>query len=884
MLPVKKLLRCFLISIICLSHFLTAIGQGSNTLQVDTFSLPTYFPLFDGQQAAPIFLDASDARVVTIAAMALSEDVKSVCGHNISIRNNILLKDIPSNAIIAGTAGQSILIDELIRLGKIEGESIRGKWEQCMITTIDDPFNRGGIWFVVAGSNPRGTAYGIFELSRQIGVSPWYWWADVPVEKKPRLYIKPGTLVIGSPSVKYRGIFLNDEDWGLQPWAAQIMDTDIKDIGPKTYKRIFELLLRLKANLIWPAMHPCTKAFFSYPGNAQAAADYAIVVGTSHAEPMLRNNVGEWNEKTMGPFDYTKNKDSIYRYWDKRVAETKGLEAIYTVGMRGVHDSGMKGVKDEKEAAVLLESIIKDQRKILAEHKQKDVTKVPQAFTTYKEVLDIYDHGMEVPEDITLVWPDDNYGYIHRLSNPLEQQRKGGSGVYYHASYWGRPHDYLWLSSTHPLLIRMEMMKAFAMQAREIWVLNVGDIKPLEYNIQLFLDMAWNAEPFEKSGYVQQHMAKWYASIFGQDVAGKIVPLMLEYNDLAFERRPEFMGWSQTEPTTKVSMTAYNHLAWRDEAQRRIDRYSKLEQQANELFASTTAMQKDAFFQLVYYPLVCASHINKKFLHRDKAIMMAKTNPAEAEKFRTFSLAAHEAILKETYMYNTQLAGGKWNGMMSASPRSLPVFNKPDFPDTTVNTFAPPASDQISSKQVAKPKGYKGAEVKDGFLSIPAGKYSRKVDQGQRKWDIQDLPSHSGRPLISMPLNQALIHDLEVEKQQLPFAEYEFFAGQGGSPTVSVFTLPTHPLTNEYKLRYAISIDEGPLKVVDFSTFGRSEEWKQHVLSNRAARSVKAGDLKAGKHKLRIYAIDPAVVLDYIEISYGNTLHHYSMVPPALDQ
>jgi hypothetical protein len=354
-----------------------------------------------------------------------------------------------------------------------------------------------------------------------MGVSPFVWWADVMPNKKKLLFVT-GNYTSPAPSVKYRGIFLNDEDWGLQPWAAKTFEPETGDIGPKTYAKIFELMLRLKANLIWPAMHESTKAFFQIQGNAEVAKKYSILIGTSHAEPMLRNNVGEWNEKTMGHFNYITNKERVYKYWEDRVKESSGIDAIYTLGMRGVHDSKMEGIKDEKEAVPLLENIIKEQRELLARYVNKDVNTIPQAFTVYKEVLDIYDNGLKLPEDVTLVWPDDNYGYIQRLNNETEKKRPGGSGVYYHVSYWGRPHDYLWVSSTHPALVQEEMMKAYENGSSRIWVLNVGDIKPLEYNTELFMDMAYDVTSFKEKSYSRDHILQWAAGLFGKEHAPKI--------------------------------------------------------------------------------------------------------------------------------------------------------------------------------------------------------------------------------------------------------------------------------------------------------------------------------------------------------------------------
>src|SRR6185437_7741531 len=347
--------------------------------------------------------------------------------------------------------------------------------------------------------------------------------------------------------------------FGLRPWASKTYDPELGNIGPRTYAKVFELLLRLKANFIWPAMHPGTKAFYSVAGNKEMAELYDIVIGSSHAEPLLRNNVGEWNQRTMGDFNYLTNKARIDRYWENRVKELDTSEVVFTMGMRGVHDGQMEGVKSANDAVPLLEQILTDQRELLQKYYPGDITTIPQVFTPYKEVLGFYDNGLKVPADITLVWPDDNYGYIQRLSNEAEQKRSGRAGVYYHVSYWGRPHDYLWLSSTHPALIREEMMKAYETGAQRVWVLNVGDIKPAEYDMQLFLDMAYDVTPFKKSSYSKEHLLHWDQRIFGA-YGGAITDILWRYYNLAFDRRPEFMGWSQTEPITNTAYTSYNHF------------------------------------------------------------------------------------------------------------------------------------------------------------------------------------------------------------------------------------------------------------------------------------------------------------------------------------
>lgn len=345
--------------------------------------------------------------------------------------------------------------------------------EAFFITTFENKC------IIVAGSDARGTAYGILELSRLAGVSPWVWWGDVTPEKKNRLTLPANYRTLQSPSVEYRGIFLNDEDWLLQPWSWKHFEpSDIPGrIGPRTYKEIFKLLLRLRANTIWPGMHGMTTPFYLVPGAKEIADSCGIVIGTSHCEPLMRSNVGEWNEQTRGSYNYLTNREAVQNYWIERLQEVHSYENIYTIGMRGIHDSGMEGVKTLQEQTEVLQQVIDDQRNLLAKYVKPEVDQIPQQFVPYKEVLQVMENGLRLPDDIILTWCDDNYGYMTRLSDAEQQKRSGGAGIYYHLQYWGRPHDYMWLSAIQPGLIYNEMKQAYDKNVRRLWIVNVHDMK-----------------------------------------------------------------------------------------------------------------------------------------------------------------------------------------------------------------------------------------------------------------------------------------------------------------------------------------------------------------------------------------------------------------------
>lgn len=632
------------------------------------------FGIFSAKSKAVILYDKKEITLDSLLAFQLAEDIFKVTNYKPKVVTRI--KQAKGNVIVIG-ALKSKLINQFLDEYNIKQE-FKNQWESYLYKTISNPNKKIKKAFIIAGTNSRGTAYGVFNISKKIGVSPWYWWADVSTKNKKELILNQPDFYSKAPSVKYRGIFLNDEDWGLQPWAAKTFEPETGDIGPKTYAKIFELLLRLNANTIWPAMHPSTKAFFYYPKNAKMAEAFQIVLGTSHAEPMLRNNVDEWNKEEIGAFNYKTNKTNVLNYWDTRVEEVKHIDAIYSMGMRGVHDSGMEGVKSKDEAVKILDEVITDQRNLLKKHINQNVKNVPQALTVYKEVLDLYKNGLQVPDDITLVWTDDNYGYIRALSNTEEQKRSGGSGVYYHASYWGRPHDYLWLSTTNPYLLQEEMMKAYNLNNKDIWILNVGDIKPAEYNTQLFLDMAYDAEKFQNPAYIKTHQEQFFGNIFGKTLASEITEVKSNYYQLAFERKPEFMGWSQTEKTTPIYNTDYNTFSNGDEIATRIKAYTYIEEETKAIEKQLPEKLKSSFTQLVGYPIEAAANMNKKFLYRDKALAYVKQGRQSAEVYKKLSNEAYQNIEALTEKYN-QLSNGKWKGIMDMKPRRLPVFDNPEI-------------------------------------------------------------------------------------------------------------------------------------------------------------------------------------------------------------
>ena len=625
--------------------------------------------LFRKSGTTNVYVDQDESDLVHSALSMLQGDVKTVFDAQLD-----KISGAERAHIIAGTIGKNHVLADMEEEGLIDLSPIKDRWESYLIKNIKWKDQQV---LVIAGSNSRATAYGLLEISRMIGVSPWVWWADVTPAKQEVFEIPEDLAIQDSPKVKFRGIFLNDEDWGLQPWAARTFEPETGDIGPKTYEKIFQLLLRLKANAIWPAMHPCTKAFYTIPGNREMAAKYQIYIGTSHAEPMLRNNVGEWDHEKFGAYNYATNSGAVKEYWQDRIEELgKEDKYIVTLGMRGIHDSGMQGNYTSEEKVEMLEAIISDQREILGNVLKEDVKEIPQTFVPYKEVLEIYSEGAKVPDDVTLVWPDDNHGYIRQLSNGDERKRSGGAGVYYHISYWGRPHDYLWLESIPVSLIWEEMNKAYHTNAKDVWIVNVGDIKPIEIGMNFFLEMAWNPDQFSPEN-LSSYYTRFAAEQFGNTYAEEIGEILKTYFQLGFSRKPEHMGWTSVYPNTPIQDPELSLFANGDEVQQRIDSYTRLEEKVEALQEELHKDLKDAFYQLVAYKVLGAANMNKKLLYAHKSRVYAKQGRVSANYFAEKAGEAYIRIKEITDDYNQQ-NDGKWNHMMTYNPRELPVFDMPE--------------------------------------------------------------------------------------------------------------------------------------------------------------------------------------------------------------
>ena len=627
------------------------------------------FALVRGTDAAPLCLDPHEYPGVIRAAHDLAQDVARVTALSPAV--NVAATAPQSLAVIIGTLGKNALLDQLARAGKIDVTALRGKWESYLIQTVSDPFPGVAGALVIAGSDKRGTIYGIYEISEQIGVSPWYWWADVPVRHQDALFVNPGRHFQGEPAVKYRGIFLNDEAPSLTGWTKE----KFGGYNHEFYVKVFELLLRLRANYLWPAMWG--SAFNEDdPLNPKLADEYGIVMGTSHHEPMLRAQQ-EWKRHGKGPWDYSTNGEELREFWTEGIERNKNYESIITLGMRGDGDMPMS----EQANVELLEKIVADQRKILADKMNPDVTQIPQDWALYKEVQQYYEKGMRVPDDVTLLWCDDNWGNIRRLPTPEERKRSGGAGIYYHFDYVGDPRDYKWINTNPIPKVWEQMNLAYHYGATRIWIVNVGDLKPMEFPMEFFLTFAWNPEAWSKER-LGDFTKLWAEREFGPKYAPQIADLIAKYGKYTGRRKPELL-----DPTT-FSLVNYQ------EADRVSAEYQSAVDQAQKIYDELPEHYRDAFFQLVLFPLKAPAIVTQMYIAAGKNHLYAEQGRASTNDYAAQVRELFEADAKLSAYYNHSLASGKWDHMMAQTHIGYTSWNDPPknvMPDVTELNLSVPA-------------------------------------------------------------------------------------------------------------------------------------------------------------------------------------------------
>jgi hypothetical protein len=974
MLPISR--RNVLKSALALSvmspfgHALAEPSSGLLENLVAESASPADFPLSHHGKAAPLFVDPGDFPGVLRAGRDLRDDIERVT----SIRP-VFATGAPGtarNAILIGTLGKSPLLDRLAASGKIDPRPIQGQWESFLISTVDHPLPGIDQALVIAGSDRRGTIYGIYEISEQIGVSPWYWWADVPPRKRSDIFIRSGSFVQGPPVVKYRGIFINDEEPCFGGWSR----AKYGGVNSAMYSHVFELLLRLRANYLWPAMWG--KAFNEDdPRNPVVADEYGIVMGTSHEEPMMRAQQ-EWDTHHLqygnGQWNYVTNAAGLRQYWTDGIHRVRNYENVVTVGMRGDGDKAMPSAGSFDADKALLERIIHDQRVILKQQLHRDPSEVPQVWALFTEVLKYYEAGMNVPDDVTLLFPDDNVGNLRRVPSATARKRKGGSGIYFHMDMNGGPFSYKWINSNPLPKIWEQMNLAAEYGATRMWIANIGDLKPLEVPMEFFLRMAWNPKAMRRDS-IARYQRLWAEREFGPEHASAIAEVVAKY--------AKYNGWRKPE---LVKPNTFSILHYR-EAERVSAAWNKTLAQAEGIRAELRPDQQAAFYELALHTIKACANLNDMYIAAARNALYALQGRAStnAEAARVRELFGKDQQFSD--YYNKTLMNGKWDHMMDQthigytswmSPvvNIMPAVTEIDLADTDdigiavdgsngawpldpstpggsqpelppfdslaptrsyIDVFArgsrplsfhtaadhpwvilseapapgagndrrvwvdidwekAPAGSAQSFVTVTGTNGSMRVQVtavkasprqerdaRDCFgglvgpIAFAAESATKNVAVNGVRW--QRIPGY-GRGLSGMEVFPVTAETIQPPSPA-PYLEYPVFFAKAGHYHVSLTTSPTLDIVPGRKLGIAVSIDDGPLQVVDVFT-PQSREYESFLgrgcYKNDAnnARIMRFSQTVAtpGRHTLRLTMVDPTVVVEKIVI-------HSEELPPT---
>ncbi len=952
-LGVKVLRRTATLLVCSIALCRSAHGLGQ-VRYVEASEHPGDFAIVQHKQATKLYVDANDYEGVARAVNDLQADIQRVTGCTAAIEHQ--RDKLGPTAILIGTLGKSAVIDQLVRDRKIDVGGIAGRWEAFAIQTVTNPLPGIHSALVIVGSDKRGTIYGIYDLSEQIGVSPWYWWADVPVHHQDVLEVRKGTYTQGPPAVKYRGIFLNDEAPALTGWVKQ----KFGNYNHEFYEKVFELILRLKGNYLWPAMW--NNAFNEDdPLNAKLADEYGIVMGTSHHEPMMRAQK-EWTRHGSGPWDYSKNGEVLREFWEQGLRRNKNFENIVTLGMRGDGDLPMS----ESANIALLEKIVADQRKIIANVYGRDAATVPQDWALYKEVQEYYEKGMRVPDDVTLLWCDDNWGNIRRLPTAEERRRAGSAGIYYHFDYVGDPRSYKWINTNPIPKVWEQMNLALQYGADRVWIVNVGDLKPMEFPIEFFLSMAWNPARWPKEN-IEEFGKLWATREFGPRYASDIADIVAKYTKYNGRRKPELL-----EPST------YNVVNYREADTVAAD-FQQIADKAEAIYAKLPEDEKDAFYELVLYPAKASAVVTELYVTVGKNQLYARQGRASANELAKRAEALFQQDAALSAYYNHSLAGGKWDHMMdqthigytfwneppvntmpevkkielvvepkiavavegsesawpgSGGEPSLPqfdvfnrqrfyidVFNRGQSPGTSTATASAPWI--VLSESTGKvdpeeriwvsvdwsktPEGSATGYVKiasngiqdipikvdafrpvepareqldgfvesNGYVSMEAVHFTKKVDGSSAKWEkIDDL----GRTLSSMTLFPVTAAS-SLPGTHSPRLEYKMYLFHAGKAEVEAILSPTLNFVPGRGLRYGVSFDGETPQIVDVLAHDNAEKWATSVKESvRKARSTHE-ITGPGYHTLKIWMVDPGVVLQKLVVNLGGVKPSY-LGPP----
>ena len=957
-------------------------NDGTSKSYISTINEKGDFILSAQGRSAPLYISKQDYPGVIRALRDLQNDIKKVTNSE----PQLLIDNIPSEKeiVIVGTLDRSPVIDGLVNKKKLDVTNIAGKWESYIIQVVKNPLPGIAQALVIAGSDKRGTIYGIYDLSHHIGVSPWYWWADVPVEHQDNLYVKPDRYVQGPPSVKYRGIFLNDEYPDLTNWVIDKygyvkpqknppIPEGVANYNHLFYTRLFELILRLRGNYLWPAMW--NNAFNEDdPENPKLADEYGIVMGTSHQEPMMRAQK-EWDRrylKTLGTWNYVKYPDTLNDFWREGIRRNKNYENIITIGLRGANDTPMAPGGPEANME-LLEKIVGLQRNIIIEETKKDITKVPQVWCLYKEVMDYYKAGMRVPDDVTLLWAEDNWGNVRRLPTAEERKRSGGAGIYYHFDYHGGPRSYQWINTDPIPKVWDQMSLSKQYGADRIWIVNVGHFKGYEFPLEYFMNLAWDTHKWTNEN-INEYTTEWAEFQFGQKYAKDIAGIIEKYTRYNGRRKPELLS-----PGT------YSLINYR-EAETVVEDYNAIAEKAGEIYKKLPDEKRPAFYELVLFPVKACAIANQLYYDAGRNELYARQKRASTNDMAEETRSLFKEDTTMMGYFNRSFLDGRWNHFMDQShlgytswndpphnslrainlkeikiPRSaalgvavegseavwpgeqneavlpsfdvlnqqrhyIEIFNKGSIPFKFSISAGNPwikvseASGTVEKdkriwisidwEKAPKEKANSTVEIKgtgkvvvvkvesfnpteitrkslngfiegEGYVSIEAEHYTKKTDTGSRHWiKIEDY----GRTLSGMRTISFVNDPPAVPGKDSPCLEYKMYLFKKDSIDVEGIFSATLNFMAGRSLKYAVSIDNESPQIVtlvpaDYNAQNGNRDWERTVKDNARYSHTKHFIAKPGYHTLKIWMVDPGVVLEKIVVNTGGVKSSY-LGPP----
>ncbi|MHA6718857.1 glycosyl hydrolase 115 family protein [Sphingomonas sp. RS6] len=835
---------------------LAPLASGAAAAAADAAS----FTLIANGQPADILIDAAADSAIGHVATSFADDLERVSG-----RKPRVLRGEPGATrgplVIVADVGRSPIVDRLVAAGTLSVDDLRGQWEAYRRVVVRNPFPGVREALVVLGSDRRGAVFGTYDLSERMGVSPWYWFADVPVLRRRDVTLAVPT-AREQPGVRYRGFFINDEDPCLSGWAKKAFG----GVNSAMYAHVFELLLRMKGNYLWPAMWG--KAFADDDPRSMVLADaMGVVMGNSHHEPMLRAQA-EWHRNkeggvTGGAWDYTRNAENLRTFWRGGIermmskGDGKGYESVVTIGMRGDGDEAMA----EGTATQLLERVVHDQRAIIADVTGRPAEAQPQVWALYKEVQDYYDQGMKVPDDVILLFADDNWGQIRRLPGAGDRRRKGGQGVYYHFDYVGVPRNYKWINTNQIEKVWQQMDLAYRHDARAMWIVNVGDIKPMEYPLGFFMAMAWNPEGVQPDA-LAAYPRRWAEATFGPGEAAAIGEMITAYSQYAARRKPELID-QDSFPLGGITEAGLDG----GEFGALVAQWDALEAQMATTRARLRADQHDAYYQLIEHPISAMANLYRLYYAAAWNKLLASRNDARANYFADQVEATFRRDAELTERYH-RINGGKWDGMMAQVHMSYVIWNDPTR--QSMPSISRVGGDTPADRQRPAPTFVAPRAARAGVAAIEATAFARRSDAKGLRWVTIPHLGRTAGAVVALPQGQPA-----TRVSDGIWLDYDATVSVAGDGELTLYLVPTLDTSGGGGGRIAVAVDDGPVQElrVELEATGGAQDtpgkrrWAQAVCDNAVRLSVRTGPLQAGRHRVRVWRIDDNVILQKLVLA-----------------